>query len=147
MPWPRPEEWPGPPCYCGKTGCIETLISGPALSRQLQARTGRSLSAHEIAAAAIAGDADCLALLTAFEDRLARGLAMVVNVCDPDCIVLGGGLSNIDRLYAAVPPLIARYAFSDGVDTALRRAAFGDSSGVRGAAWLWPPAAAGGPAR
>jgi predicted NBD/HSP70 family sugar kinase len=140
IPWPQPGEWPGPPCYCGKTGCIEALISGPALTREMQARTGRTIAAREIAAAAEAGDADCQAIMTLLEDRLARGLAMVVNIFDPDRIVLGGGLSNINRLYAAVPPLISRFAFSDGVETIVTRAAFGDSSGVRGAAWLWPAA-------
>ncbi|HXR34938.1 MAG TPA: ROK family protein [Candidatus Binataceae bacterium] len=139
MPWPRADEWPGPPCYCGKTGCIETLISGPALTRELDARTARTMTAQEIAAAAKGGDAACQAVVTILEDRLARGLALVVNIFDPDRIVLGGGLSNINRLYAKVPPLISRYAFSDGVDTVVMRAAFGDSSGVRGAAWLWPP--------
>jgi len=138
MPWPRADEWPGPPCYCGKTGCIETLISGPALTRELDARTARTMTAQEIAAAAKGGDAACQAVVTILEDRLARGLALVVNIFDPDRIVLGGGLSNINRLYAKVPPLISRYAFSDGVDTVVMRAAFGDSSGVRGAAWLWP---------
>ncbi len=138
MPWPRTDEWPGPSCYCGKTGCIEALISGPALTRELHARTGRTMAAREIAAAAQGGDSDCLAIMALFEDRLARGLAMVVNIFDPDRIVLGGGLSNIDRLYATVAPLISRYAFSDGVETVVTRAAFGDSSGVRGAAWLWP---------
>jgi fructokinase len=138
LPWPRADEWPGPPCYCGKTGCIETLISGPALTREMQARSGRTIAAREIAAAAEAGDADCREIMTLLEDRLARGLAMVVNIFDPDRIVLGGGLSNVDRLYTALAPLISRYAFSDGVDTVVTRAAFGDSSGVRGAAWLWP---------
>jgi fructokinase len=138
MPWPRADEWPWPSCYCGKTGCIETLISGPALSREMHARSGRTMTAQAIAAAAGGGDSDCLTILALFEDRLARGLAMVVNIFDPDRIVLGGGLSNIDRLYTTVAPLISRYAFSDGVDTVVVRAAFGDSSGVRGAAWLWP---------
>jgi fructokinase len=138
MPWPEPDEWPGPPCYCGKTGCIETLISGPALAREFHARTGRSMSAEEIAHAAESGEREAQAALQRFEDRLARGLAMVVNIFDPDVIVLGGGLSNIERLYTTVAPLMSRYAFSDGVDTAVERAAHGDSSGVRGAAWLWP---------
>jgi fructokinase len=138
MPWPSSQEWPGPPCYCGRSGCIETLISGPALAGEFQARTGRSTTAEEVARAADAGDRDAQGAIERFEDRLARGLAMVVNIFDPDLIVLGGGLSNIERLYANLPPLISRYAFSDGVDTAMVRAAHGDSSGVRGAAWLWP---------
>lgn len=136
--WPQPDEWPGPTCYCGKTGCIETLISGPALRREFHARTGRSIAAEEIAEAAETGDPEAQEALDRFEDRLARGLAMVVNIFDPHIIVLGGGLSNIERLYAKLPVLISRYAFSDGVDTKVMRAAHGDSSGVRGAAWLWP---------
>jgi fructokinase len=140
MPWPKPEEWPGARCYCGKTGCIETLISGPGWAREFQALTGQSMTADQIARAAQGGDGDALAALVRLEDRLARGLAMVVNIFDPDLIVLGGGLSNIERLYSAVPPLMARYAFSDGVETSIARAAHGDSSGVRGAAWLWPAA-------
>jgi len=138
MPWPRPEEWPGPSCYCGKTGCIESLISGPAIAREFHDRTGRNLTAHEIAAAAETGDRKAAAALEVFEDRLARGLATVINIFDPDMIVLGGGLSNIERLYTTLAPLISHYAFSDGVDTPVVRAAYGDSSGVRGAAWLWP---------
>ncbi len=138
IPWPRPDEWPGPPCYCGATGCIETLISGPALAREFHSRNGRSLTAEQIARAAQEGDSGAIAALESLEDRLARGLAMVVNIFDPDRIVLGGGLSNIARLYNTVAPLLSRYAFSDGVDTAVVRAAHGDSSGVRGAAWLWP---------
>jgi fructokinase len=139
MPWPAPGEWPGPPCYCAKTGCIETLISGPALARQFHDQTGLGMTAEEIAQAAIRGDDDARNLIETFQDRLARALAMVVNIFDPGVIVLGGGLSNIERLYTTVPPLISRYAFSDGVDTPVLRAAHGDSSGVRGAAWLWPP--------
>jgi fructokinase len=138
MPWPKSDEWPGPPCYCGRTGCIEALISGPALAGQFSAWSGRALTAEQIAHAAIDGDRQALTFLQMFEDRLARGLAMVVNVFDPEVIVLGGGLSNIERLYTTVAPLISRYAFSDGVDTPVRRALHGDSSGVRGAAWLWP---------
>ncbi len=138
IPWPRSEEWPGPPCYCGRTGCIEALISGPALARQFSAQSGRTLSAEQIAQAAISGDRQALSVIEMFENRLARGLAMVVNIFDPAVIVLGGGLSNIERLYRTVAPQISRYAFSDGVDTPIRRALHGDSSGVRGAAWLWP---------
>jgi fructokinase len=137
MPWPKPDEWPGPPCYCGRTGCIEALISGPALANQFNAPSGRALTTEQIAQAAIGGDRQALTLIETFEDRLARGLAMVVNIFDPAVIVLGGGLSNIERLYTKVAPLISRYAFSDGVDTPVRRI-HGDSSGVRGAAWLWP---------
>ena len=139
MPWPRPDEWPGPPCYCGRTGCIEAIISGPALAREFQARTGRTINAEAIARAADGGDHEAQQVIDRYEDRLARALAHVVNVFDPHMIVLGGGLSNIERLYANLPPLISRHAFSDGVDTPVVRAAHGDSSGVRGAAWLWPP--------
>ncbi len=138
MPWPKPDEWPGPPCYCARTGCIEALISGPALASQFSALNGRALSAEQIAHAANGGDRQALTLVEMFEDRLARGLAMVVNIFDPEVIVLGGGLSNIERLYTTIAPLISRYAFSDGVNTPVRRARHGDSSGVRGAAWLWP---------
>jgi fructokinase len=138
LPWPTKEEIPGESCYCGKTGCIETFLSGPAISRQFRDRTSRNLSGKEISLAAEAGDEEAIEMLEVYEDRLARGLAHVINVLDPDKIVLGGGLSNIERLYRNVPALIQRYAFSDGVDTVIARAAHGDSSGVRGAAWLWP---------
>ncbi len=138
LPWPRPEELPGPPCYCGKAGCIETFLSGPGLAREFRTRTGRDLSANEIASAADANDSDALAVMAIYEDRLARGLAHVINIVDPDVIVLGGGLSNIARLYRNVPTLLPRYVFSDGVETPIVRALHSDSSGVRGAAWLWP---------
>jgi len=138
LPWPRAEELPGPPCYCGKTGCIETFLSGPGLAREFRIRTGRNASANEISSAADAGDKDAIAVMETYEDRLARGLAHVINIVDPDTIVLGGGLSNIERLYQRVPALLQRYVFSDGVETPIVRAMHGDSSGVRGAAWLWP---------
>jgi fructokinase len=138
LPWPTPEELPGESCYCGKTGCIETFLSGPAISRQFHARTGRNLTGEAISVAAAAGDIEALSMLEVYEDRLARGLAHVVNILDPGKIVLGGGLSNIERLYQTIPGLLQRYVFSDGVDTAVVRALHGDSSGVRGAAWLWP---------
>lgn len=137
LPWPRDDERPGPPCYCGKAGCIETWLSGPGLSRQLRASTGLNLPAEAIVQRAAAGDAACAAALDRYEDRLARGLAHVINVLDPDVIVLGGGLSNIARLYENVPRLWGRYVFSDRVDTRLVPPRHGDSSGVRGAAWLW----------
>jgi fructokinase len=138
MPWPEADEWPGPACYCGRTGCIETFLSGPGLMRDHAWHTGRRLSGHEIAAAAAATDAEAIATLTRYERRLARALASVINVLDPDVIVLGGGLSNLERLYAAVPALWSRWIFSDQVATRLVRARHGDASGVRGAAWLWP---------
>jgi fructokinase len=140
MPWPREGEWPGPPCYCGRTGCIETFLSGPGLARDYSgggAAEGGSIEAAEVVARAAAGEARALSSLARYEDRMARALASVINVLDPDVIVLGGGLSNIDRLYEAVPRLWLPYVFSDQVATRLARAAHGDSSGVRGAAWLW----------
>jgi fructokinase len=138
LPWPHGEERPGPPCYCGKTGCIETFLSGPALAREYRERSGKTLLAEAIATAAQTGDADAAACLERYRDRLARGLATVIDLLDPDKIVLGGGLSNIAQLYEGLAALVARYAFSDAIDTAIVRAANGDSSGVRGAAWLWP---------
>ncbi len=142
LPWPSPQELPGPPCYCGKSGCIETYLSGPGLTRDFLASGGLPLSPPEIAARAEGGDEIALAVLARYEDRLARGLASVINVLDPDVIVLGGGLSNIQRLYLNVPPLWGRYVFSDKVATRLVQARHGDSSGVRGAAWLWAVAEA-----
>jgi fructokinase len=139
LPWPRAEELPGPPCYCGKRGCIETFLSGPGLQRDHEGRTGRRLSAEEITSRALGGDASAVETLDLYEDRLARGLAHVINVLDPDAIVLGGGLSNTDRLYQSVPRRWGSYVFSDRVTTPLLKAKHGDSSGVRGAAWLWPP--------
>jgi fructokinase len=137
MPWPTSLEWPGPPCYCGKTGCIETMLSGPGLERDHERHTGAVLSVRSIAAAAAAGDRSALETMGRYEHRLARALSGVVNIVDPEVIVLGGGLSNIDRLYEAVPRLWTSFVFSDRVDTVLARAKWGDSSGVRGAAWLW----------
>jgi fructokinase len=138
LPWPQDDERPGPQCYCGKHGCVETFLSGPALARQYAERTGKALTAEEVAAAAEAGDAAAIQCLEHYADHLARSLTGVINIVDPDVIVLGGGLSNIDRLYAELPARIARYAFSDGIDTPVLKARHGDSSGVRGAAWLWP---------
>lgn len=133
MPWPEAEEWPGPPCYCGRTGCIETFLSGPGLSRDHRQATGEMVEAMEISARA---DAGAQASIERYAGRLARGLASIINVVDPDVIVLGGGLSNIARLYERVPELWVPYVFSDRIATKLVRARFGDSSGVRGAAWL-----------
>ncbi len=136
LPWPRPEELPGPPCYCGKPGCIETFLSGPGLSRDFQTATGKILTPKEIDSFAKAGDTDAHACLERYADRLARGLASVINILDPNVIVLGGGVSNLDYLYTRVPQLWQHYVFSDRVDTLLKPAIHGDSSGVRGAAWL-----------
>jgi len=131
-------ERPGPPCYCGRNGCIEAFLSGPGLTRDHQLAGGPSLDAAALVAAAERGDAMAEATLARYEERLARALASIVNVVDPDAIVLGGGLSNVRRLYANVPRLWLPHIFSDVVRTRLEPARHGDSSGVRGAAWLWP---------
>ena len=140
LPGPHDDERPGIRCYCGRTGCIETWLSGPAVARQFEAATGRRLRATEIAAAADAGEHDAFACMERYCDRLARALSVVVNLIDPDVIVLGGGLSRIGRLYARVPELWTRYVFSEPghIATRLVPPVHGDSSGVRGAAWLWP---------
>jgi fructokinase len=135
------EEAAWPQCYCGRRGCVETFLSGPGLARDHRAATGTGLEPAAIAAAAAAGESACEATLARYEERLARALAQVINIFDPDVIVLGGGLSNLDRLYANVPRLWGRHVFSDEVATRLVRHRHGDSSGVRGAACLWPPPA------
>jgi fructokinase len=142
MPWPLPDEWPGPSCYCGRTGCIETFLSGPGLANDHRRRTGERVSSPEIVRRAGEGEASAEATLQRYEDRMARALAAVINLLDPDVIVLGGGMSNLDRLYESVPRRWDAHVFSDRVDTPLVRARHGDTSGVRGAAWLW---GAGGP--
>jgi fructokinase len=139
LPWPTDDERPGPPCYCGKAGCIETFLSGPGLAADHLRATGERLDGPTIAARAAAGEAAASATLARYEDRMARALATIINVLDPDVIVLGGGMSNVARLYEAVPAAWGRHVFSDSVRTALRPPRHGDSSGVRGAAWLWPP--------
>jgi fructokinase len=139
LPLPRAGELDGRRCYCGREGCIETFLSGPALEADYRRATGRALAATGIAKEAAAGEADAEAVMMRYEERLARGLAQVINLLDPDVIVLGGGLSNIGRLYENVPRLWSRFVFSDHVDTRLLPPVHGDSSGVRGAAWLWPP--------
>ncbi len=136
LPWPKADELPGPACYCGKDCCIETWLSGPGLVADHRRVTGEALNAEAIAAKAEAGDAACTDTLQRHADRLARSLAQVINILDPDCIVLGGGLSNLPHLYEQVPALWGRYVFSDCVRTRLVAPRFGDSSGVRGAAWL-----------
>lgn len=138
LPWPRSDELPGPYCYCGRRGCIERWLSGPALERQYAEATGSAAQGDEIAAAIGQGEPGASAVLELFADRMARALASIINVLDPDVIVLGGGVSNIAALYDAVPSLWDRYVFSPTVLTGLRPALHGDSSGVRGAAWLWP---------
>jgi fructokinase len=137
LPAPRGAESPGPPCYCGRSGCIETFLCGPALERDYAANGGEPLTGQEIATRAAAGDARADAVLARYEERMARALASVINILDPDVIVVGGGVSNIARLYERVPALWSPYVFSDRVTTRLVRAMHGDSSGVRGAAWLW----------
>jgi len=138
LPWPRDDERPGPRCYCGKLGCIEAFLSGPSLARDHRAATGEALDATTIAARAKAGDPGAATTLERYVDRLARGLAMVMNLLDPDVIVLGGGVGQIAALYEAVPRRWGAYVFSDVVVTKLVPPRWGDSSGVRGAAWLWP---------
>ena len=130
LPSPTPGDLPLPACYCGRAGCIETYLSGPGLSRDHAQATGANLSAQDI----VSLQAESVAR---YVERLARSLASVINVLDPDVIVLGGGMSNVRRLYTEVPRLWGRYVFSDQVATRLARNAHGDSSGVRGAAWLW----------
>ncbi|MCG8695766.1 MAG: ROK family protein [Minwuiales bacterium] len=135
LPWPDATESPGPACYCGKHGCIETFLSGGGLAADF----GGGGTAEAVVAAAERGEPAAEAALVRYEDRLARALAVPINILDPDVVVLGGGMSNVDRLYRNVPSLWAAYICSDAVVTALRPATHGDSSGVRGAAWLWEP--------
>jgi fructokinase len=134
LPWPGDDERPGLRCYCGKPGCIETWLSGPGIAAHFQDGT---TAAVDIVTLAAAGDATANAYLQRVEDRLARALATIINVLDPEVIVLGGGVSNIERLYANVPPLLSKYVFSEFVETRVVKNLHGDSSGVRGAAWLW----------
>jgi fructokinase len=138
LPWPSDDERPGPECYCGRTGCIETFLSGTGLSRTYARLGNPTVESSEIVARAEAGEASAARALEIYERQLARGLASIINVLDPDIIVLGGGLSNIKRLYNNVPALWPPFVFSDLADTSLVPALHGDSSGVRGAAWLWP---------
>ncbi|MBF0614873.1 MAG: ROK family protein [Magnetococcales bacterium] len=138
LPWPEPDEQPGVACYCGRSGCIETFLSGPALSRQYGELYGTALPPATIVQRAANGERIADDLLTRYEQRLARALAVVVNILDPHVIVLGGGLSNLTRLYHSVPQLWKPYIFAHAPVTRLVPARFGDSSGVRGAAWLWP---------
>jgi fructokinase len=136
LPWPRDDERPGRLCFCGRHGCIETFLAGPSMAFDHSPQRG--LTSAEIAAGARDGDPACVATLDRYIDRLARALAHVINVVDPDVVVLGGGMSNIDMLYDAVPPRLREWVFSDRIDTRIVRNRHGDSSGVRGAAWLWP---------
>ncbi len=136
LPWPRADEWPQPPCWCGQAGCLELYLAGPGLARSCGAPNAAAVEQR-----AAAGDAVALTALERHADRLARGLAVVMNVLDPDIIVLGGGVSNMAQLYERVPALIPRYVFSDVATTPVVRNLHGDSSGVRGASWLWPAGA------
>jgi fructokinase len=138
LPWARAHELPGPLCYCGQHGCMEMWASGTAVARDFHDVTGRRLKTHEILAAAESGDAEAEACFERLEDRLARGLAYLINVLDPDVFVFGGGLSQASRIYPNVARRLEEYVFGGEVDTPLLQARFGDSSGVRGAAWLWP---------
>jgi fructokinase len=137
LPWPTDEERPGPACYCGRSGCIETFLSGPGLQQDATRSGAALLSCEQIVTNAQAGDGRCEAALARYEERLARALGHVINVLDPDAIVLGGGMSNVPRWYETVPRLWGRWVFSDCVNTLLLRNVHGDSSGVRGAAWLF----------
>lgn len=141
LPWMREDEYPGPTCYCGRKGCIEMFLSGPALEREYGKVSGKKKTAEEISELLGQGDGVAEQLIEIYEDRLARALISIINILDPDAIVLGGGVSNIDRLYRNVPKAWEKYMFSDVLDTVLLKAKFGDSSGVRGAAWLWPESA------
>jgi len=138
LPWPTDGERPGPRCFCGHAGCIETFLSGPGLERDYLSATRQPLSSVDIVAKAHGGDAAAEQAMHRYEQRLARALAHMINILDPDTIVLGGGMSNVPRLYDAVPALWSEWVFSDRVDTSLVQNMHGDSSGVRGAAWLWP---------
>lgn len=137
LPWPGNDELPGLACYCGKQGCIETFLSGPGFAASYEQQAGTYRTAQEIVARAQAGDEIAEQCLRRYEDRLARSLAHVINILDPDVVVLGGGMSNIARLYERVPQIWGQYVFSDVVNTRLVAPGYGDSSGVRGAAWLW----------
>jgi fructokinase len=134
---PATSEYPGPLCYCGRRGCLETWISGTGFKNDYNRVTGQDLSTHDIIAASRAGDALASAALDRYIDRLARGLSLVINVLDPDIVVLGGGMSNVGALYERLQTRWERYIFSDTVHTKLAQSRHGDSSGVRGAAWLW----------
>jgi fructokinase len=142
LPWPRDDERPGPRCYCGKLGCVEAFLSGPSLARDHRAMTGEAAEPTAIAARAAQGDPGAQATFARYVDRLARSLAVVINLLDPEIIVLGGGLGQIAELYSAVPQRWGESVFSDTVATKLVPPRWGDSSGVRGAAWLWPQDAA-----
>jgi len=137
LPWPRPEEYPGPVCWCGRHSCMETWVAGPAMARDHAEVSGATLTTEEIVAAAAAGDVAARATLDRHADRLARGLGVLVNTIDPDVFVLGGGLSEMDHLYSELPRRVAPHIFSDSANVTIRRPVHGAASGVRGAARLW----------
>ena len=137
LPWPRANEIPGPRCYCGRRACIETFLSGRAMALDHAHEGAETLTSEQIVSLALAGDEACMATLGRYEERLARALASIINIVDPDVIVLGGGMSNVKRWYETVPGLWGRHVFADAVRTRLVPNVHGDSSGVRGAAWLW----------
>ena len=137
LPWPHADEAPGPACWCGLNGCLETWVSGTGFQRDHEATTGRAWKAQAIVEAARTGDAGAAAALDRYIDRLGRALAMVVNLVDPEVFVLGGGMSNVAELYDRLPEVVTRHAFSDHWDGRIVAAKWGDSSGVRGAARLW----------
>jgi len=138
LPWPQTDEMPGPECYCGKRGCIEAYLSGPGLAADYKRHGGAECGPEQIVAQGNRGEPNAVATLQRYQRRLARALAHVINIIDPDVIVLGGGVSNIETLYNSVPDLLADYVFSDTVATKVVRNRHGDSGGIRGAAWLWP---------
>lgn len=140
LPWADAEETPGPRCYCGRRGCIETFVSGPGMESDFEYTTGRQATTRQIVERYRRGEAEAAAAFGRYVSRLARGLASIINVVDPHVIVLGGGLSNVGELYDLVPDVWGSWVFSDQVTTRLRKAVHGDSSGVRGAAWLQPAA-------
>ncbi|NOX42416.1 MAG: ROK family protein [Gammaproteobacteria bacterium] len=137
LPWPNENEYAGHHCYCGSTGCIETFLSGPSLILDHKIVTNNALDIKSLIKQSEQGDSECEATVRRYEDRMARSLAQVINILDPDVVVLGGGMSNVSRLYKNVPKLWDKYVFSDEVATRLVPPKYGDSSGVRGAAWLW----------
>jgi fructokinase len=138
LPWPKPEESPGPACYCGKNGCMEMWVSGTGIALDYKTVTGRARTTREIVADFAAGDQTAADTVERFEDRLARGLSNVINILDPDVIVVGGGVSRLEHIYDALPKLLPKYVFGGEASTPVVQAKYGDSSGVRGAAWLWP---------
>jgi len=138
LPWQRPEEYPGPACYCGKQGCMEMWVSGTGIALDYRTVTGRARTTQEIVSEFEAGEREATGAIHRFEDRLARGLAQVINILDPDVIVIGGGVSKVEDIYREIPKKLPAYVFGGEASTPVLPAVFGDSSGVRGAAWLWP---------